>query len=303
MLALSSNGSSAGSGIVWALVPLTGDANSQRGVRGLLLAFDAQDVSNELWRSEQPNGRNSYGLFAKFAPPTVAGGKVFVATYGNDELQRTYFKNDRPERLPTEYYVAVYGLLTNSKLTVVDQNKDDITVLKAQLHGPPKIDRGKCESVNPHNIDCTVALEQAHGAPSLHEVIVPNNYDFAGCQVMRVTTASKEGGITNADSVGFWSAEATEGFETTNSGRTFPKTSLKRVGNGVLKNGANALFHEFIGMASCELGPTSAFRLFKPFMDFRSDQEQKMYRNWDLAQNYRIGREITQFDRSGELLQ
>jgi hypothetical protein len=25
------------------------------------------------------------GLFAKFTPPMVAGGKVFVATYGDDE--------------------------------------------------------------------------------------------------------------------------------------------------------------------------------------------------------------------------
>ena len=34
----------AGTGIVWAVVPLDGDANQQRGVKGIVLALDAQDV-------------------------------------------------------------------------------------------------------------------------------------------------------------------------------------------------------------------------------------------------------------------
>src|SRR5262249_18220292 len=51
-LGLSSNGTTAGTGIVWALVPANGDANSCRGVKGMLIAFDADDVTKELWRSQ-----------------------------------------------------------------------------------------------------------------------------------------------------------------------------------------------------------------------------------------------------------
>ena len=53
MLTLSANGSKAGTGIVWAVVPLDGDANQQRGVKGIVLALDAQDVTRTLWTSEQ----------------------------------------------------------------------------------------------------------------------------------------------------------------------------------------------------------------------------------------------------------
>jgi hypothetical protein len=47
MLSLSANGSSPGSGILWAALPLSGDAN-QETRPGILRAYDAADLSNEL---------------------------------------------------------------------------------------------------------------------------------------------------------------------------------------------------------------------------------------------------------------
>ncbi|MFL6214860.1 MAG: BACON domain-containing protein [Blastocatellia bacterium] len=79
-LSLSANGSQAGSGIVWALCAFSGDANSQT-VAGILRAFDATDVSKELWNSKQNAARDDIGSFAKFNPPTVANGKVYVPTF------------------------------------------------------------------------------------------------------------------------------------------------------------------------------------------------------------------------------
>ncbi len=80
ILSLSANGSAPGSGIVWAAHQLTGDAN--QSVRpGILRAYDAQNVSRELWNSEQLSSRDSVGNFAKFVPPTVANGKVYLATF------------------------------------------------------------------------------------------------------------------------------------------------------------------------------------------------------------------------------
>jgi hypothetical protein len=118
MLSLSADGNKAGTGILWALVPLNGDANQQRGVRAQLLAFDAQNVKADIWRSEPLDasfGPNSVGLFAKFVAPTVANGKVFVATYGDHENPpgpTRYWEANRPApgSVPKNFYVAVYGL-------------------------------------------------------------------------------------------------------------------------------------------------------------------------------------------------
>ena len=68
-LSVSSNGSTAG--IVWVL-----DGN-----RGVLLAFDATDLTTELYDTTQGSaGRDKAGAPVKFAVPTVASGHVYVGT-------------------------------------------------------------------------------------------------------------------------------------------------------------------------------------------------------------------------------
>ena len=80
ILSISAHGNAAGSGIVWASLPLQGDAN-QNVVPGILRAFDAQNVARELWNSHQNAARDDVGNFAKFCPPTVADGKVYLGTF------------------------------------------------------------------------------------------------------------------------------------------------------------------------------------------------------------------------------
>ena len=92
LMAISANGTTAGSGILWASTPLNGDAN-RNVVSGILRAFDASDLTKELWNSEQNTARDSLNAyvpffnasvgFAKFTPPTVANGKVYMATFSN----------------------------------------------------------------------------------------------------------------------------------------------------------------------------------------------------------------------------
>ena len=85
MLAISSdgNGSTAtkGSAIVWALHPTAGDGN--RGtVAGVLEAFRADDLRQPIWSSNHdPRGSDDLGSFAKFCPPVIANGRVYVATF------------------------------------------------------------------------------------------------------------------------------------------------------------------------------------------------------------------------------
>jgi hypothetical protein len=113
-LTLSSKGSDAGTGILWALVPANGDGNSCRGVKAMLMAFKADDVMQELWRSQGrdinlSDTKDSVGLLARFNPPVVANGKVFVGTAGDGEqLQR--YGGPRPFEPALNYYLAVYGL-------------------------------------------------------------------------------------------------------------------------------------------------------------------------------------------------
>ena len=82
MLSVSSNGSQMNTGIIWANHPIDGDAN-QSVVPGVLQAFDATDVSRELWNSNWSSKRDSIGKFAKFVCPTIANGKVYMATFSN----------------------------------------------------------------------------------------------------------------------------------------------------------------------------------------------------------------------------
>jgi hypothetical protein len=90
-LTLSANGSTAGSGIVWASYP-TINAN-QHPSPGILYAFDATHVSSPpLWSSQMYRSGvdNSVGTFAKFVAPTVANGKVYMAAWSLDDPNGNY---------------------------------------------------------------------------------------------------------------------------------------------------------------------------------------------------------------------
>jgi hypothetical protein len=80
MITVSSNGTMAGTGIVWALLPLCGDAWKATCMGGLY-AWDAADITKKsLWNSAINPG-DAPGEYAKYSPPTVANGKVYVATW------------------------------------------------------------------------------------------------------------------------------------------------------------------------------------------------------------------------------
>ena len=82
MLSGSSEGSKPGSAILWANIPISEDANHAT-VDGILRAFDATDLSKELWNSQQIASRDQLGKFAKFCAPTIANGRVYMSTFSN----------------------------------------------------------------------------------------------------------------------------------------------------------------------------------------------------------------------------
>jgi len=104
---VSSNGSA--NGIVWAIDSSKYCAPQSTACGPAVLhAYDATNLATELWNSSQGGG-NAAGNAVKFTVPTVANGKVYIGTRGND-CGPTCAVPPIPA-IPGE--LDVYGLLPN----------------------------------------------------------------------------------------------------------------------------------------------------------------------------------------------
>jgi hypothetical protein len=66
-------------GILWALQNNGASPDNDTGAPGVLFAYDATNLANELYNSSQIGSRDTLDLAVKFSIPLVANGKVFVA--------------------------------------------------------------------------------------------------------------------------------------------------------------------------------------------------------------------------------
>ena len=83
MLSLSADGDK--DGILWAAIHATGDSwNESRP--GILHAYDADDINHELWNSLEKPERDNCDNYSKMSPPTVANGKVYLASFGKENI-------------------------------------------------------------------------------------------------------------------------------------------------------------------------------------------------------------------------
>jgi len=94
MLSLSANGGN--DGILWSAIHATGDSWHESRP-GILHAFEADDIRHELWNSLEIPARDDCGEYSKMAPPTIANGRVFLASFGAENVGTGQF--------------CVYGLL------------------------------------------------------------------------------------------------------------------------------------------------------------------------------------------------
>jgi hypothetical protein len=96
MLSLSANGNR--DGILWASIHWTGDSMHESRP-GILHAYNAADLSHELWNSHGNRKRDDCNNYSKMAPPTIANGKVYLASFGTENVGSGQ--------------MCVYGLLPN----------------------------------------------------------------------------------------------------------------------------------------------------------------------------------------------
>jgi hypothetical protein len=93
-------------GIVWALdVSQYCTPQSPGCGPAVIHAYNATNLATELWNSTQGIG-NTAGNAVKFTVPTVANGKVYIGTRGNNAGGA-----DSSTSIPGE--LDVYGLLPN----------------------------------------------------------------------------------------------------------------------------------------------------------------------------------------------
>ena len=103
-LTVSSNGSTAGTGIVWAISPNAScpvlDHCNPAGA-GVLRAYDATNLGTELYSSSQNTARDGLASFIKFTVPIVANGQVFVGTGSSLDIFGLNPPNPTPTPTPT----------------------------------------------------------------------------------------------------------------------------------------------------------------------------------------------------------
>jgi len=107
MLSLSANGNK--DGILWAAIHATGDSWHESRP-GVLHAYDADNIRRELWNSLENPSRDDCGEYSKMAPPTVANGRVYLASFGSENTGTGQF--------------CVYGLLPKAEAPPLAAPKD-----------------------------------------------------------------------------------------------------------------------------------------------------------------------------------
>lgn len=103
MVSLSANGNK--DGILWAAIHATRDSWHESRP-GVLHAYDADDIRHELWNSLQVPSRDDCGEYYKMAPPTIANGKVYLASFGTENVGTGQF--------------CVYGLLPTAEAATLE---------------------------------------------------------------------------------------------------------------------------------------------------------------------------------------
>ena len=133
-LSVSSNGSIDSTAILWTTYAANGNAN-QSTRPGILRALSAGDISKELWNSSVES-IDDPGNYAKFNCPTIANGKVYLATFSN-RLKVYGLQNGLTTGLVHEAVnkLRIYPNPTNSTFSISCPNDPPLSLKIVDLRG------------------------------------------------------------------------------------------------------------------------------------------------------------------------
>jgi len=136
MLSLSANGGK--DGILWAAIHATGDSWHESRP-GILHAYDADDVNRELWNSLENPDRDNCGNYSKMAPPTIANGKVYLASFGTANVGSGQFcaygllPDGTPPTVPTQ----IKAVTTEGRISLAWQGAGEFTTWRVATSTSP----------------------------------------------------------------------------------------------------------------------------------------------------------------------
>jgi uncharacterized protein (TIGR03437 family) len=139
-IAVSSNGADPTTAVVW----MTAGDYSTKPAPASLHAFDATTLQ-ELWNTDMVPSRDYLGLFAKFAVPTIANGKVYVPTFSNELVVYGPFPATAEAVVPGPQIAAVVNAASYAGGTL--SPGEIVTIFGTQM-GPPSLIQGAFDNTN-----------------------------------------------------------------------------------------------------------------------------------------------------------
>lgn len=101
-IVVTSDGSKQRTGVVWAYTATQSPFTD--AVPGTLRAFDATDITKEIYDSDQNSARDATGSFVKFLSPVVANGRVYVGNQsGSMEVYGLLCQTDQSRNLQVRF--------------------------------------------------------------------------------------------------------------------------------------------------------------------------------------------------------
>ena len=168
VISLSANGSTPGSGILWASIPTV---DNDVGIHpGKLYAFNADDLTSELWDSQENATRDNVGNWGKTVPPVVVNGKVYLPSFPSSVTG------------PFPNAIVVYGLFDFS----IAANPSSSTAIRGGSTSYSISTASVYPSGFPSNVTYGVTGLPAGAAPSFSA----NGQMVPGTSTLTVTTAS-----------------------------------------------------------------------------------------------------------------
>ena len=166
----SSNGDRAGTGILWASHATSGDAN-QMLRPGTLAAYDARNIGRVLWTSDDLKVRDAVGTFAKFCPPVVANGRVYMATFSNQisvyGLINSYVLSAEPVAEPFSAYPNPTAREFTLRYTLAN-SEPKLAVKIVDISGRELFTQPLDGQTGPHE----TRLSLGENAPGVYQVVV-----------------------------------------------------------------------------------------------------------------------------------